>query len=416
MRLYKKIILTVLLCFSAFTTSVYAQQSINYKAVIKDGNGNLITNDLIQVQFNILKGLTQTNVYSESHSPTTDDNGIIIVNIGEGTLVPGSAAYDTIDWASDTHFLQVLINTGAGLVDMGTSEFKAVPYALTSGDKSWESEIDNVHVLSKNVGIGTNSPTELLEISDPDNAGIKLSVPSLSDASKIELRNGSETGSHSFYKIENRSDILRFEIDTDLTSATGFENRMTLSNTGLALFDGTRVNEFSTDGTLAGNSNIAIPTERAVKSYVDNALSANGEKTIVIPAVSFTGNQSLTFVNYVNFGAYAQKTSSNGYLVAPLTLPEGATVTSMTFYLRDGSNASNVNLECSVLYGSQNSSIFTILFTTSTFGGSSSGITLTQNTPFSILSNRQYIIRVLPTSTWGTSDFGICSVKVTYTE
>lgn len=412
--LYK--ITTILIFgFSALFSIAHAQ-SINYKAVVKDGNGTLISNDLIQVQFNILKGVAQTNVYSETHTPTTDDNGIIIVNIGEGTPTSGSPTYNTIDWASDSHFLQVLINIGDGLVDMGTTEFKAVPYAITSGDKSWESEIDNVHVISKNVGIGTSAPTELLEINDADSAGIKLVVPSFSDRSKIEFRNGAETGSHSFYKIENRNDFLRFEIDSDLTTATGYENLMTLSYLGLGLQNGTRINEFSTDGTFADNSDNKVPTEHAVKEYVDNVVSANGEKTIIIPAVAFTSNQYSTHVNYVNFGAFAQKTSSNGFLVAPLTLPQGATVTSMTFYLRDSSNASNVNLECAVLSGFQTASIFSSVLTTSTFGGSSSGMTLTHNTPFTIGSNRQYIIRVRPTSTWGTTDFGICSVKVTYTE
>lgn len=35
---------------------------------------------------------------------------------------------------------------------------------------------------------------------------------------------------------------------------------------------GANINEFSTDGTLAGDSNTALPTERAVKTYIDNTL------------------------------------------------------------------------------------------------------------------------------------------------
>ena len=35
------------------------------------------------------------------------------------------------------------------------------------------------------------------------------------------------------------------------------------------LFNGTGINEFSTDGTLAGDSDDAVPTEKAVKTYVD---------------------------------------------------------------------------------------------------------------------------------------------------
>lgn len=39
------------------------------------------------------------------------------------------------------------------------------------------------------------------------------------------------------------------------------------------LTSGTSVNEFSTDGTLAGNSDDAVPTEKAVKTYVDGEIS-----------------------------------------------------------------------------------------------------------------------------------------------
>jgi len=38
---------------------------------------------------------------------------------------------------------------------------------------------------------------------------------------------------------------------------------------------GTDINEFSTDGTLSGNSDSAVPTEKAVKTYVDNANSGD---------------------------------------------------------------------------------------------------------------------------------------------
>ncbi len=43
----------------------------------------------------------------------------------------------------------------------------------------------------------------------------------------------------------------------------------------LMLSLGTSINEFSTDGTLAGNSNNVVPTEQAVRTYVDN--NAGGE-------------------------------------------------------------------------------------------------------------------------------------------
>lgn len=271
----KLIITTIVFLFTGI--GLLQAQGINYKAIVKDGSGNPITNDLIQVQFNILEGVAQTNVYSETHTPTTDANGVIIVNIGEGTLVSGSAAFSTVDWSEDVHFLQVLINTGSGLVDMGITKFKTVPYAIASGDKIWKKNTDLVYLEDENVGIGTATPTERLEINDIDNAGISLVVPQLGDTSKLEFKNGDENGTHSFYRIENVSDFLRFQLDTDLSFANGYEQKMSLSNSGLSLETGTSINEFSTDGTLTGNSNNAVPTEAAVKTYVDNAV---GDKVI----------------------------------------------------------------------------------------------------------------------------------------
>ena len=61
----------------------------------------------------------------------------------------------------------------------------------------------------------------------------------------------------------------------------------TVSNlTGLSMSAGASITEFSTDTALSGNSNTAVPTEAAVKSYVDNnTLSSTG-----IAKFSTTGN------------------------------------------------------------------------------------------------------------------------------
>ena len=80
-----------------------AQNNINYKAVINDNQGSPLSNQLIVIQFSILQGDSQTMVYSENHTPTTDTNGLIILNIGEGTILSGD--YTSIDWASETCLL-----------------------------------------------------------------------------------------------------------------------------------------------------------------------------------------------------------------------------------------------------------------------------------------------------------------------
>jgi len=109
-----KTLYTILLCL-LYTSYGYSQNGINYKAIIKDDLGNVIANDLIQIQFEIRQDSeTGTSVYAESHSPTTNDNGLIIVNIGEGALVSGSGSFDAIDWSSNPYFLNVQANIGSG--------------------------------------------------------------------------------------------------------------------------------------------------------------------------------------------------------------------------------------------------------------------------------------------------------------
>ena len=111
-------------------------KGINYKALIKDDSNNALSNQNITIEFSILEGPEidfLDVVYTETHTTSTDANGIVIVNIGEGVPLSGfEDAYDNIDWGSvfGSHFLKVRIDSGSGLTDMGTTEFKAVPYAL----------------------------------------------------------------------------------------------------------------------------------------------------------------------------------------------------------------------------------------------------------------------------------------------
>lgn len=59
----------------------------------------------------------------------------------------------------------------------------------------------------------------------------------------------------------------------DTTPSCQLEVNGIIKSTGLIINAGQEIDEFSTDGTLAGNSDTAIPTEKAVKTYVDDTTS-----------------------------------------------------------------------------------------------------------------------------------------------
>ena len=60
---------------------------------------------------------------------------------------------------------------------------------------------------------------------------------------------------------------------------------------------GETINEFSSDGTLSGNSNVAVPTEQAVKTYVDTALANVGAAWTIKTANYTAVNNDYLFCN-----------------------------------------------------------------------------------------------------------------------
>ena len=144
------------LLFLLFYLTLFSQSGINYKAVIKDGGGNILASSPISIQFIIYEGAALTNnVYQESHTTNTNANGLVIVNIGEGTTAD---VFEDIEWGIDEHFLNVQVNTGSGLVDLGTTQFMAVPYALNAINAT--NKIDDL-IDGKSDNDGTNDGSSI---------------------------------------------------------------------------------------------------------------------------------------------------------------------------------------------------------------------------------------------------------------
>ncbi len=153
----KNVILTlVAILIASFS---FAQGGgFNYKALITD-NGNVLANHSVTFKFTVLENGT-TSVYQETQTATTDANGIVAVNIGEGAVVSGD--FDTIDWGGNPYFLKVEIDTGSGYQNFGTTEFKAVPYAKYADNAG--------NTFSGNFGDLSNIPAGLTDGDDVNDA------------------------------------------------------------------------------------------------------------------------------------------------------------------------------------------------------------------------------------------------------
>ena len=132
----KKTLLTLLsVLFCAITFAQTVPQGINYQAVARDATGDVLMNQALTIQFSVISDITTSAVsWQETHTVTTNDYGLFTAIIGQGTAtsVGSSATFDVIDWGASNHLLKVEIDYGGGLVDMGTTAFMSVPYALYS--------------------------------------------------------------------------------------------------------------------------------------------------------------------------------------------------------------------------------------------------------------------------------------------
>jgi hypothetical protein len=108
-------------------------QGIPYQAAARDAQGQVIADAPVNVRFSLHEGAVDGAVsYSETHALTTNSIGLFNTVFGNGT--PEQSAFDSINWAATTKFLQVEIDLGDGYVDMGTTQLLSVPYAFRSDE------------------------------------------------------------------------------------------------------------------------------------------------------------------------------------------------------------------------------------------------------------------------------------------
>ncbi len=118
------------LIFSGITKG-QAPNNFSYQAVVRNELNQLVITQTVGLRLSILQNSAIGNtVYAETHSPTTNANGLFSVEIGNGTVASGSIA--SIDWSQGPYFIKTEIDPlGASNYTIESlSQLQSVPYAL----------------------------------------------------------------------------------------------------------------------------------------------------------------------------------------------------------------------------------------------------------------------------------------------
>jgi len=329
--------------YSAGAGTVSSSDSIKQAIQKVDANANAKENPLT-----FSTGLTRATNTVTSNLSTGASGG--------QSVVGGTGASETLTLSSTAHATK-------GKITLGNCNWSEVNNTFTVNSTTDTITVDGSTVTSRLKSVSTDGLTETSSLF------VKHSATAASGASSIGARSRGSAGSEAIvqsgdhlYRLEGLgfdgtdyaiAGSIHFEVDgtpgsNDMPGRIIFSVTPDGSNTPaeamrisqdktVSLSTGTGINEFSIDGTLAGNSDTAVPTEKAVKTYSD---TKETKWTLQAKSANFTAADRYTYIVDCSGGAIA------------IQLP--APVAGLTFKFKDQKGNASANNITLVRNGSEN--------------------------------------------------------------
>ena len=172
--------------------AVFAQSppSFNYQAILRDASGHLLAKQEVEIGIALLQGsATGSEVFSEIHSITTNEFGL--VNLQIGSL--NTSDMQAINWTDGPFFIQISVDETI----MGTSQLFSVPFAMHANtvendavdddDADPQNEIQVLSINGDTIYLSRGGFVVLPAETDPaftkwdKSAGISISEAQISD-------------------------------------------------------------------------------------------------------------------------------------------------------------------------------------------------------------------------------------------
>ena len=336
-----------------FQSQLFAQtpaSGIIFQAVARDQYSNPAKDRKIFVQSSIIQNtVSGVKVLIEEHETNTDASGVFSISVGNGKRIGGTVtSLGLIDWGQGPYYLNLKIAISPmapvtswdytkDLIDLGTSPFGSVPYALYAG---------NVFGLDKKLNISDSTkyvtPTQLAAKTFDQTPLLNSIATKLNTSDSTKYVTPTQLAAKTFDQTPllnsiatklNISDSTKYVTPTQLAAktfdSTAIYNQLALKANDASVTTALGLKENSanksTDLTVDGSSNTKYPSVKSVKDYVDLQV-ASSIATIVDASPTVKGKIQLS-----------------GDLTGTAALPTIANNAVTTIKIADG-NITNVKL------------------------------------------------------------------------
>lgn len=330
------------LAIIAFSLNIFSQapEKMSYQAVVRDASDALIVSTTVGMQISILEGSsTGTPVYVETQTPITNTNGLISIEIGNGTVVSGD--FTTIDWSTGSYFIKTETDPtgGTSYTITGESQLLSVPYALFSKNSGgvagaeWNTNGNNINNTNTgSVVVGPNVNNSNLNFYVTNTGSPKMAIGNMNNFNNVnsgELHFAEDTNyssSECGIKLQHNGALNNLYIiggcpTSDTIARFGREGNTNLRqlrlgtnynmNTGVQLsVDGN--SDFTGDVNIIGNLNVTGNIAKGGGTFkIDHPLDPKNQYLIH----SFVESPEM-----MNIYSGNATTDNNGYVT--VTLPK----------------------------------------------------------------------------------------------
>lgn len=322
----KNLILLLLTIVLFGTGNIFAQspRAINYQGVARDASGNPIVNQSIGLRYSIRSGSPGgTLEYQETQIATTSNLGLFNLKIGTGS--PLSGTFSAIDWATNSHFVEVELDPAGGTnyTSLGTSELVSVPYALHAttvendqvddADADPSNEIQTLSQSGSTITLSNGGGTANVNDGDADPSNEIQTIST--SGSTLNLSNGGGSVSLNDADADPTNELQSLSLSGNTISLSGSGGQVTIPNDGDWIASG---NDMYSGNSADVGIGVTNPTAKlSVRNNIDIKSSSNdlsidlyaigNTRTGVIYVLGENGNTNALVANLAG-------SNSNGFM------------------------------------------------------------------------------------------------------